>query len=569
MESVFLEPKSLTPQVDEDEVCEMHSKRLGSNVTWHFYSGTHASLGVLLSLCTLGLYYLLTIAYPDTLPGPTWLISLVCYSPFFAAIILNRKCLTQIYIINLIVFVAIWLMIPSGVGVRIWLGIPFGFGFWFLMAVSLHIWAHRFMETDIGLSWMIRFVAMFSATLYIQGSIYGILVSPAIQFYKAPFVLQPISVFGFGSFEILVIYTNLAIAWFACKVAGTKDIRKSLTPWRSNPLIILVTLWVVWLIIAGVIRGTQSPIAYVKVATISGNVETHRAGYSHLDRAAELGVIIAEKIRKTGAEFVVAPEGNVETHRAGYSHLDRAAELGVIIAEKIRKTGAEFVVAPEFVLRSDDGQTGCVESIQNAIVPQVIGLGAYVVVGCSAFDRFDTSRSDCRVDNLAYTISPDGKIIDVYGKMNPTPGEKSCYQPGYFVNEGHGIKFGTVICYDVDYISPIARVADLGASLILNPSHDWHKVRHHFTVAVIRAIENRVVIAKSEYGFDPVIVDPFGNILAQGFRRDAADLFAEVPLSEPLKGNWWRQQILYWVLMTIFAALMVLDLIRVCYTSRK
>jgi predicted amidohydrolase len=337
-------------------------------------------------------------------------------------------------------------------------------------------------------------------------------------------------VFGFGSFEILVIYTNLAIAWFACKVAGTKDIRKSLTPWRSNPLIILVTLWVVWLIIAGVIRGTQSPIAYVKVATISGNVETHRAGYSHLDRAAE---------------------------------------LGVIIAEKIRKTGAEFVVAPEFVLRSDDGQTGCVESIQNAIVPQVIGLGAYVVVGCSAFDRFDTSRSDCRVDNLAYTISPDGKIIDVYGKMNPTPGEKSCYQPGYFVNEGHGIKFGTVICYDVDYISPIARVADLGASLILNPSHDWHKVRHHFTVAVIRAIENRVAIAKSEYGFDPVIVDPFGNILAQGFRRDAADLFAEVPLSEPLKGNWWRQQILYWVLMTIFAALMVLDLIRVCYTSRK
>jgi apolipoprotein N-acyltransferase len=421
-------------------------------------------------------------------------------------------------------------MIPSGVEVRIWLGIPFGFGFWFLMAVSLHIWAHRFMETDIGLSWMIRFVAMFSATLYIQGSIYGILVSPAIQFYKAPFVLQPISVFGFGSFEILVIYTNLAIAWFACKVAGTKDIRKSLTPWRSNPLIILVTLWVVWLIIAGVIRGTQSPIAYVKVATISGNVETHRAGYSHLDRAAE---------------------------------------LGVIIAEKIRKTGAEFVVAPEFVLRSDDGQTGCVESIQNAIVPQVIGLGAYVVVGCSAFDRFDTSRSDCRVDNLAYTISPDGKIIDVYGKMNPTPGEKSCYQPGYFVNEGHGIKFGTVICYDVDYISPIARVADLGASLILNPSHDWHKVRHHFTVAVIRAIENRVAIAKSEYGFDPVIVDPFGNILAQGFRRDAADLFAEVPLSEPLKGNWWRQQILYWVLMTIFAALMVLDLIRVCYTSRK
>ena len=527
MESTVLDPK-LAP--DEADSIQVRPNPDGPHTKWLFATRAHALVGVLLSLSTLGLYYLLTIAYPDRLTGPTWLICLFCYMPFFAAIILNRNCLTQIYVINFIVFFAIWLIIPNGVGVSFLIGIPFGIGFWLLAAVSLHIWSHRFKGDDIGMSWIIRFVSMFSVTLYIQGSIYGILVSPAIQFYRAPFALQPISVFGFGSFEILVIYTNLAIAWLACRIAQTKNIKMSLTPWRSNPFVVLVTVWVFWIIVAGIIRGTHSPVTSVKVATISGYMKSE-------------------------------PDS--------YANFDRAEALGRIIAERVRETGAEFVVAPEFILHSENGQRGCVESIQKGIIPQVQGLGAYVVIGCSAYDYYDSSRSGCRDDNLAYTVSPDGKIIDIYGKMNPTPGERSCYQPGYFVNEGHGIKFGTVICYDVDYISPIARVADLGASLILNPSHDWHAVRHHFSVSVVRAIENRVAIAKSEYKFDPVIVDPFGNILAQGSRRDMSDLFADVPLSQPLKVNWWRQQFIYWVWMAIYAALMVLDLIKLCNTSRK
>ena len=115
-----------------------------------------------------------------------------------------------------------------------------------------------------------------------------------------------------------------------------------------------------------------------------------------------------------------------------------------------------------------------------------------------------------------------------------------------------------MICYDADFSAPIAKTADVGAALILNPANDWEEVRHHFSVTVIRAIENRVAIVKSEKNFDPVIVDPFGNIVALG-NKGNTDLIADVAVSTPLKIAWLRQQFAYWIWIVVYAAWVIFD----------
>ena len=528
-------------KVEYREKVEATSKRN----TWSYPSVLAGFIGVGLSLATIPFVYLLTISYPDTLPGPTWITSLIAYTPYIAACLFYRNCLTQMYALTFVVLLSIWLMYPAAVEVPIYFGAPFGLGFTILTSLSLHLWSHRFgSDKLVGLGWVTRYSCMFMITAYTTNMVYGNLVSHAIQFFRAPFVLQPISIFGFGTFEFLVTFTNACLAWwiYACvktrrvlpvdfrpiqgesRLASTKRI-------LSNPIIVLFIVWVLWIGMAGIIKASHTTNKSVKVATVSS------VGYG-------------------------PPK-------------ETAVRLGKAIANQARKTNAQFIVTPEFSLFVDeihdrfgnDHET-CKSLITNHLYPQIKGLGLYVSVGCLRESNeipHDGYRS-CFMDNLAYTLSPDGTIIGLHGKMQPTPGEESCYQPGVSVQtaniEGGDFKFSSLICYDMDFLGPTAQAADLGASLILNPANDWAGVRHHYAVLVIRAIENRVAIVKAEKAIDPAIVDPFGNIVAVGSNGKPASISGTVKVSTPLKISWFRQQMPYWICILGYGIYLVLDIYR-------
>jgi predicted amidohydrolase len=160
----------------------------------------------------------------------------------------------------------------------------------------------------------------------------------------------------------------------------------------------------------------------------------------------------------------------------------------------------------------------CEDYIVRKISPLLGNSTAYVVVGCS-----QSLEGDCPTANLAITIAPGGSIVGTYGKQHPVMmiGERSCLKNGYrnysinpmFVN-GQTLSFSTLICYDTDFEDSSSIVADLGASLILNPSEDWSAARGHFAAAVFRAVENRVAIAKADWGWDSAIIQPNGEITA-------------------------------------------------------
>ena len=115
----------------------------------------------------------------------------------------------------------------------------------------------------------------------------------------------------------------------------------------------------------------------------------------------------------------------------------------------------------------------------------------------------------------------------------------------------------------MDYTGPAAEVVDSGASLVLNPSSDWRSVRHHFAVSVMKAIENRIAVVKSEDRYDAAIITPWGKLV--GFRGlpDSTFMIARVPLLKPFKLNKLRQQCVQWLFVAGFVWFTVTDIVTI------
>jgi len=131
--------------------------------------------------------------------------------------------------------------------------------------------------------------------------------------------------------------------------------------------------------------------------------------------------------------------------------------------------------------------------------------------------------------NCYAIISPEGKILADYRKIHPfTFGTESAYYTGG--NEIVDCRVGefTVtpfICYDLRF-PEIFQIASDNSQLIVVPANWPSDRREHFiTLLKARAIENQCYIAginrvgharTLSYSGDSMVIDPFGNILADG-----------------------------------------------------
>jgi apolipoprotein N-acyltransferase len=211
--------------------------------------------------------------------------------------------------------------------------------------------------------------------------------------------------------------------------------------------------------------------------------------------------------------------------------------------------GSNFIVWPEEYINPIPTTESCQEYISKNIIPYLQDVNAFVVVGC----RQNMKTDECPVANLAFTVAPKGSaILGFYGKQHPVTmiGEKSCLLDGYVsypMSGTNNLRFSTLICYDMDFPDSAAIVADLGASLILNPSEDWAAARGHFAASVFRAVENRIAVAKTDWGWDSAIIDPLGRSIASynTIQMQREILTAVVPVFENRTStNYIRQHVL-------------------------
>ncbi len=147
--------------------------------------------------------------------------------------------------------------------------------------------------------------------------------------------------------------------------------------------------------------------------------------------------------------------------------------------------------------------------------------------------------------NAVLLISPDGRILQYYGKTHPVPFAENVpfwnipFIQSFFQNvlgfdsegwtvgepdilftiknkDGENIYFGAPICFE-DSFPNISRSFFLhGADILINLSNDsWSKTisgeTQHYIAAKFRAVENRRVIVRSTNAGVTAVVDPYGR----------------------------------------------------------
>lgn len=168
----------------------------------------------------------------------------------------------------------------------------------------------------------------------------------------------------------------------------------------------------------------------------------------------------------------------------------------------------------------------------------------YLLFGTQRVKSFEHGRYT--ITNSAYLLSPAGEILDSYDKIHLVPfGE---YVPLkkilFFVDklvEGIGDfstgnryevfqipqgRFGTVICYEIIFPGLVRKFVNRGAEFMVTITNDaWFghtsAPYQHFSMAVLRAVENRVSVARAANTGVSGFIDPKGKIL------EASEIFKE------------------------------------------
>ena len=153
--------------------------------------------------------------------------------------------------------------------------------------------------------------------------------------------------------------------------------------------------------------------------------------------------------------------------------------------------------------------------------------------------------------NSAVLISSDGRVLSVYDKMHLVPyGEYiplkkffpfieklvvgiGDFVPGkeYTVMDMQEAKISTLICYEIIFPGMVRKFADKGANLFVSITNDAWFGRssapyQHFSMAVFRAVENRVPVLRAANTGISGFIDTKGRIKRKG------DIFIESVLTE-------------------------------------
>jgi apolipoprotein N-acyltransferase len=291
--------------------------------------------------------------------------------------------------------------------------------------------------------------------------------------YTQPWILQPISLFSIYGLSMIVILTNFAVAqaslaWWDRRWHWDQTIPlhpQTIRRWLVATVVILLGWGVLSL---GLFLGTPNNAKTLRVAAVQHNYP--RPGHQDTaDSQVERLTVLAQQSRlaaQQGARLIVWPELGL-----GFDpQVEHTAELKALAAE----------------------------------------TRAFLYIGYGLND----SRG---WRNEMVLLTPEGKFGDVYGKNHPTsPGEPRIVTAGYYPVHHTSIgRISTLICNDVHWTDTSRILADKGAQLIAVPTLEAPGIAlEQLAQSVLRAVENRVAVVKTDAAYTAAIIDPKGRIVA-------------------------------------------------------
>jgi apolipoprotein N-acyltransferase len=312
--------------------------------------------------------------------------------------------------------------------------------------------------------------------------------------YRHPLLLQVADLTGVYGLSFLVVLIN-ACLWRFLSQPRTRKSR----PWRylAGACVVLV-LWLGYgFYRLGEIQKLEAASPKIKVAVVQGNIKqgekwNPKMVQATLDRYAEL----TGKVK--GAQLIVWPE----------------------------------TAAPFFFMRTPD--------LTARVVAIAKESGASLLFGAPAWELISGEE---RYFNRAYLLSPEGRVLGYYdkshlvpfgeyvplrryppfsyiGKMVPMVGDFAEGPQGATVSLPDGTALGPLVCYESIFPALSRSQVKNGARLLVNITNDaWFDrtaaAYQHMTMAVLRAVENHVCLARAANTGISCFIDARGQILWQ------------------------------------------------------
>lgn len=236
---------------------------------------------------------------------------------------------------------------------------------------------------------------------------------------------------------------------------------------------------------------------------------------------------------------------------------DQSVAECLTLIEKAHDQGANLIALPEFCAHLHvDGkifETGAAEESSHAALitfrQLADSLSTWILIGSVAVvDQIGNKR------NRSFLIDPSGEVAARYDKIHMfdvslsdgevyresdtfTAGDRAVIADTPFA------RLGLSVCYDLRFAALYRLLAQHGANVLTVPAAFTHTTgkAHWHVLLRARAIETgSFVIAPCQYGFHgkgrtyghSLIIDPWGEILAEGSEETADVVLAEIDLEK-------------------------------------
>ena len=352
------------------------------------------------------------------------------------------------------------------------------------------------------------------------------------------------------------------------------------------------------------VYGASALIAFANAAIFVGGLALSRQPWQRrpVNRGLALGGVAAAALLVAGAWIygeiriaqvdrmaaaapkarVAVVQGNIEQSQKWDPAFQAAAiEKYVRLSLSTRPQHPDLIVWPEsaapFYFLAEAAPT-------RMVMQGITATGAYFLIGAPSYEL---QGKEADYFNSAYLVSPGGAVRGKYDKAHLVPyGEYTPFKdylpflgkivehvgdfkpgaPGKTL-EMQGRKLGIQICYEIIFPALSRVMVQNGAALLITITNDaWYGTTagpyQHFSLAVLRAVENRRALVRAANTGISGFVDPVGRLLDRTPLMEEAAVVRELPLLDTEAVYTRFGDIFAWACLMASAAIVAWELLR-------
>lgn len=329
--------------------------------------------------------------------------------------------------------------------------------------------------------------------------------------YESIEIIQIADITGVYGISFIIVMVNIAIAEIAIliKKRGRKEKGhyRKLIALIAIPVLVLTLVYIYGYIKLLPISEMEEKPQKMKIGLIQGNIEQGKKWDIKFKRETiDIYLALSKKAISEGAELIIWPE-TAAPFFFEYE-IDYQRELSNFAKEN-----------SSFLLFGSPAVKGGEKLLNSAylISPNGEALYRYDKIHLVPFGEY------VPLSSLLFFIN---KMVEGIGDF--VPGDK------HTIMEANGARFGVVICYEIIFPELVRGFVKSNANLMVTITNDaWFGKSsapyQHFSMAVFRAIENRVPVLRAANTGITGIIDASGRIIK------TTDIFVEAYLTKEIE----------------------------------